>query len=59
VSASTKEQSASAEQKSAGAQELVALATGLKDLVERFTLDIASATPHVAAKANIRPMRVA
>jgi methyl-accepting chemotaxis protein len=59
VSASTEQQSASAEQMSAGAQELAALATGLKDLVERFTLDVVSATPQVAAKAKVRSIRVA
>jgi methyl-accepting chemotaxis protein len=59
VSASTEEQSASAEQMSAGAQELAALATGLKELVQHFTLDVASASPQVDAKQNIRAIRVA
>ena len=44
VSASTEEQSASVEEMSAGAQELSALATGLQDLVARFTLTAAVAT---------------
>jgi hypothetical protein len=59
VSASTEEQSASAEQMGAGAHELAALATGLTELVGRFTLEAATIASPVTVARNTRASRVA
>jgi methyl-accepting chemotaxis protein len=59
VSASTEEQSAAVEQMSANAEELAALAAGLKELMGHFTLELAAATPTVAAiGSKARALRV-
>ena len=59
VSASTEELSANAEEMSAGAQELSALATGLQEMVGRFTLEAIETTRPVGAKQNIRAIHAA
>jgi hypothetical protein len=53
------ELSANAEEMSAGAQEFSALATGLQEIVERFTLDATETALPDGAKQNIRAIRVA
>ena len=57
VSASSEQQSASAEEMSAGAQELTALATGMQELVGRFTLEGGDAMESDRAGANARVLR--
>jgi methyl-accepting chemotaxis protein len=59
IGASTEEQTASIEEMSAGAQELAALATGLNDLVERFTLDAPGAGDQPELSQDIGPARAA
>ena len=59
VSASTEEQSASAEQMGAGAHELADLATGLTELVGRFTLEAATIASPATVVRNTRASRVA
>jgi methyl-accepting chemotaxis protein len=59
VSASTEEQSASVAEMSAGAQELATLATGLKELVEHFTLETWASLEQVQERPARRRMHVA
>jgi methyl-accepting chemotaxis protein len=59
VSASTQEQSAGIEQMSAGSQELAALATGLHELVEHFTVETDASSQLVRASGANRSKRVA
>jgi methyl-accepting chemotaxis protein len=59
VSASTQQQTAGVEEMTAGAQQLATLATGLEELVGRFTLDDPSSAEGAVVRTNPRAGRAA